>query len=149
MLKSKQKGFSMIELMVVLVIGAILISAIMQRTSRAETAQLKQRFVDDVALIASQAKGWKGTKSAYTGISMTTMTGMALLDTTWGAGTGVNPVGGNYTVTVNGTDSAAINVTATGMENSLCLQVENAIEPSTKGGNTAACAGGTLTATFK
>lgn len=145
---TKQKGFNLIEILIVLGIIAVGVAAVVAYQSRATTSSTANRFVSEISLIATQARVWKGAKTTYTGVSMTVLTAQELLEPTWATGTGVNPAGGNYTVAANATPTR-LTVTATGMPTALCLNVENQIEASTYQGANASCSGGTLTAVFQ
>lgn len=144
----KNGGFTLVELLIVIGVIAVLAAAIFANQLRATNASTTNRFVNDINLIVTQARVWKGVKTSYTGISLTVLTSMDLLDNTWGSGTGVNPAGGNYTVAV-GSPSTRLTLTATGMDQTMCLNVENQIEAGTVGGNSASCTSGTLTATYQ
>jgi len=147
--KQSQKGFSLVEIMAVLAIGAfIVVGALWTRTIAMDSLNSGQ-FTSDISTLSTQARAWRGIKPTYTGVSVSTLTGMSLLPSSWGAGSGINPAGGNYTLAANATDSTRVDLTATGMSQAFCLNVENQIEGTTDGGNRASCTSGTLTAVFR
>jgi prepilin-type N-terminal cleavage/methylation domain-containing protein len=144
-----QKGFSLIEIMAVLAIAALLVIGVLWSKQIVDDSLNSNQFTADIATLATQARAYRGLAPTYTGISVTALTGMGLLPTSWGAGSGVNPAGGDYTLAVNTSDSTRVDLTATGMSQVACLNVEKKIEGSTDGGSSATCSSGTLTAVFR
>jgi prepilin-type N-terminal cleavage/methylation domain-containing protein len=147
--QQSQKGFSLIEIMAVLAIAALLVIGVLWSKRIVDDSLNSNQFTADIATLTTQARAWRGLDPTYTGISVTALTGMGLLPSSWGAGAGVNPAGGNYTLAVNSTDATRVNLIATGMSTEGCLNVEKKIEGTTDGGNQASCSSGTLTAVFR
>ena len=147
--QTSQKGFSLIEIMAVLAIAAFLVLGVMWSKRIVDDSLNNNQFTSDIATLVTQARSWRGLDPTYTGISVTALTGMGLLPTSWGAGSGVNPAGGNYTLAANATNATRVDLTATGMSQEACLNVEKKIEGTTDGGNQASCSSGTLTAVFR
>ena len=147
-MRKNSRGFTLIEILVVLAIIAIIAAVAVRKATRAETATSSQRLTDEISMIATQARVWKGTRTAYTGISVTSLTAMDYLDSEWGDGTGAHPSGGNYSLAASG-GGTQFTVTATSLTTQLCGAAEHQLEPATVNGNTASCAGGTLSATFR
>lgn len=142
-LSSSSKGFTLIEIMVVIVILGVLAAVAWPKLSRANDAKNAKIIVDDIADINAAAKSWKGVSPNYTGISMTVLSAAELVEPTWGAGTGVNPVSGNYTAAASG---ANLVITATGLTTGMCETARRRLVNSVV---SVACAGGTLTVTVR
>ena len=147
--QQSQKEFSLIEIMAVLAIAALLVIGVLWSKRVVDDSLNSNQFTADIATLTTQARAWRGLDPTYTGISVTALTAMGLLPSSWGAGAGVNPAGGNYTLAVNSTDATRVDLTATGMSTEGCLNVEKKIEGTTDGGNQASCSSGTLTAVFR
>ncbi len=145
----RQQGFSLIEMSVVILVIAGLIAGVLWASKGVSDSSKVNRFTTEISTIAIQTRTWRGIDPRYTGVNFTALTTMGLLQATWGAGTGVNPAGGNYTVAANATDSTRFDLVATGMDQSMCLLIEKQIEGATSGGNQASCSAGTLTAVFQ
>lgn len=141
-IKSSQSGIALIDVIVALVIVAIATAFVMSRSERGDNAKLTKVISDDIADIHNAAISFKGTKPNYVGITMTQLTSQELLNTTWGDGTGINPMGGNYTVAATG--SSSVNIVATGLSTGLCNGLQSKLSNSFPA---VACAGTTLTVT--
>jgi type II secretory pathway pseudopilin PulG len=147
--KKTQQGIGIVEFLIALaLIGAALVFVYANAT-KATGKSTNQQIINEVQLIKSAATAWRGSLPTYTGISITELTGTDFLDTSWGSGTGINPVGGNYTVTVSGTDATAMVLTVTGMEDEQCAGVARTLDPSAASGTTSSCTSGTLSITFR
>jgi len=147
--RQKGKGFTLIEVLVVIAIIGALAAVIGEKVSNAETTKLSNIVIGDVMAIATGARSWRGSAYKYTGLSLSTLSTAEIVSSTWGTGVGVNPLGGNYTVAVNGTNANYQDVKATGLGPAVCSLVERHVEVATVGGNQASCSAGTLTAVFK
>jgi len=143
------KTLSLIEVMAVLAIVIFLVLGIIKVKSYVDDVLNSHTFTKDIGIITTQARSWRGLNPTYTGISVADLTEMGLLPKTWGAGSGVNPTGGNYILAANATDATRADLTVIGMSQEACLSIEIKIEVITDGGNRASCSGGTLTAVFR
>lgn len=136
-----KNGFTLVELLVVIAIIAILSVFVVPRITAAFDRSNAKAVVDDVTQILGAAISWKGIKTSYAGITFNDLTNSGLLRAAWGAGNGVNPKNGDYTVASAGTQ---VTVTATNLGNELCNNVLHSMEGSVAN---VSCAGGTLTVT--
>jgi prepilin-type N-terminal cleavage/methylation domain-containing protein len=146
---NRQKGYTMVEVILGVALVAMVLAIIFDQFNNAKNSTTAQRFSNEIAMMTAQSRIWKGSSPHYTGISVTALTNLGMLDNNWGAGTGVNPAGGNYALAVNSTDATILNVTTTGMANEFCLNVARTIQSRTVGGSGASCSSGTLTAQFR
>jgi len=141
--RKKNSGLALLEVVLAIVILAILASLILPRIVRLTDNKNSKVMIDNIADIGAAAASWKGANTSYTGISMTELTTTTnLLDASWGTGSGVNPVGGNYTAAASGNNLV---ITSTGLSTGLCEVTKKKLS-----GNviSAACATGTLTVTM-
>ena len=127
--KQRQKGFTIIELMIVVAALGVLAALVLPGMGRTNKATLTKRINDEVALIGAQAAGWRGADVRYTGVSIQTLVDQGLLNADWGDGTGANPAGGDYTVAVNSTDAALVDVGATGLPDDVCEAIKHKLTP--------------------
>ena len=148
-LLSNQHGYTMVEVILGVALVAIVLALIFDQFNNAKDSTTAQRFSTEISTMTAQSRIWKGSSPHYTGISVTALTNLAMLDSNWGAGTGVNPAGGNYSLAVDASDKTILKVTATGMTNPMCLNVARIIQSRTVNGSGASCSGGTLTAKFR
>lgn len=143
MKNSKSSGFTLIEIMVVIVILGVLAAVLWPKLSRGDDAKNAKIIVDDIAEINAAAKSWKGASNNYAGISITVLTAAEVLEPAWGNGAGANPVGGNYTAAPSGNN---LIVTATGLTTGMCETARRRLVGSAVA---VACAGGTLSVTVR
>ena len=144
-----QRGITMTEVLLGLTLVAIIIAILVDQYNNANESTVAQQFSSEITTMTAQSRIWKGTAPNYTGISVTALTSIGRLDNNWGAGTGVNPAGGNYTLAANATDATILDVTATGMTAAMCGNVARMIQSRTVNGSSASCTGGTLTGQFR
>lgn len=137
----KLKGFTIVELMVVVAIIGALVAVIGAGLLRANKASVSKRITDDVILYAAQASNYRGAQTSYAGVSVTNLITQGLLST----GAETNPAGGAYTIAAN-TNNTLVDIGAEDIGEDICAAVAHKL--STSGGITATCATGTLTATF-
>ncbi|MEH6454811.1 MAG: prepilin-type N-terminal cleavage/methylation domain-containing protein [Cocleimonas sp.] len=117
----KQKGFTLIEVVVALVIGGIVLGWAASKGAEAFQTYKIGVLADDVAVI-SKAMGEKyGDKASYAGASMVELE--KILPDTIGDGTGAAPWGGDYSVGT-GSSTRIYTVTTT---NIAALQGEKAV----------------------
>lgn len=109
----KQKGFTLLELMVVLVLAAIVLGWAGQKGFQAWQDYKVTRMTDDVTVISKAMNEKYGDKASYASASMTDL-GKRLPDYI-GDGVGTNPFSGNYSV-APGTEPRTYKVTVTKVE---------------------------------
>ena len=137
-----QKGFTIIEFMVVVALIGALTTIIGAGLLRANKGSVVKRITDDVVLYAAQASNYRGAQTAYTGVSVANLITQGLLS----ANAATNPAGGAYTVAPNGTDPTTVDIGADGLGDDTCAAVAHKF--TTGGNTTAACTSGALTVTF-
>jgi type II secretory pathway pseudopilin PulG len=147
--KKTQQGIGIVEILLgVALIGIAAVFVYVNATKATQNTANKQ-LTDEVVLIKSAGRAWRGVLPHYTGVSIAVMVDNGLLNSSWGSGTSINPAGGNYTVTVSGTDATAMVLTVTGMEDEQCAGVARTLDPSAASGTTSSCTSGTLSITFR
>jgi prepilin-type N-terminal cleavage/methylation domain-containing protein len=146
--KAHQQGFSIIELTVVLAVAGMLIVGALVAGNTVMSNMKSNRYVQDISLIVTAARAWKGIGTSYTDLSVAELTGMERLPTTWGDGVNQNPDGGNYVLTP-GTETAVgqFTIATTGADQPTCLNVLAQIQSQSVGVST--CETGNLSAVFK
>jgi len=97
--RNKEKGFSLIELMSVLVIVVILAAGVVYGIGAAKGSANLSKAIDQTAKIAKSAEIWRAANNNanYTGISMA-----ALAATLGNSAKLASPWGGVYSIAVNG-----------------------------------------------
>jgi prepilin-type N-terminal cleavage/methylation domain-containing protein len=146
--KAHQQGFSIIELTVVLAVAGMLIVGALVAGNTVMSNMKSNRYVQDISLIVTAARAWKGMGTSYTNLSVAELTGMERLPTAWGNGENQNPDGGNYVLTP-GTEAEVgqFTITTTGADQPTCLNVLAQIQSQSVGDST--CSTGDLSAVFK
>jgi len=147
--KKTQQGIGIVEFLIALALIGVALVFVYANATKATGKSANQQIANEVQLIKSSSTAWRGSLLTYTGISSIALTGTDLLDSSWGAGSGINPVGGNYTVAVSASDAAAMVITVTGMGNEQCAGVARTLDPSAAAGTTSSCTSGTLSITFR
>ena len=147
--KTAQQGIGILELLLVLALIGLALAFVFSNAQKATGKSYDQQILNDVLLIKSEAMAWRGPRPVFTGVSITALTSVGLLNTTWGAGTAINPVGGDYTLAVSGADAAAMRITATDLAAPQCAGLARALALSAAEGTTPSCTGGVLSVTFR
>jgi prepilin-type N-terminal cleavage/methylation domain-containing protein len=112
----KQRGFTFIEVLTVLSIIAIAtIGSLAVRDWAVGNSRVSEAK-SQIITIQSGTQLWRPKNGNFTGISMASMSGIAAVPESWGAGTELNPWGGNITVAVDGADATRYLVTLTGID---------------------------------
>ena len=147
--KKTQQGIGIVEILLgVALIGIAAVFVYVNATKATQNTANKQ-LTDEVVLIKSAGRAWRGVLPHYTGVSIAVMVDNGLLNSSWGSGTSVNPHGGNYTAVVNASDATLMTVTASGMTQSQCNGNARTLAPNAAEGTTPSCTSGTLTAIFR
>ncbi len=105
--KNKNKGFTVLELVVVISIIGILAIVIMASTKGKETATKIQATANEVAMIYKACQDWRLLKGQanFTGISLAELVNNNLWQNK------PNPIGTNYTIAVSPTDTTKVRIT--------------------------------------
>ena len=146
-IKKKQKGFTLVELLVAIAIGAVFSLWAYNSISAATGKGNVGRAADVVTTVAAAAVEWRSLRPNFTGVSMTVLANMDLIPDSLGVGTGTNPWGGNYGIAVNGTNSGQFDITITGITDAgQMASLEDKLDQAI--GNNASISGTTVTVTF-
>lgn len=112
----QQQGFTFIEVLTVLSIIAIAtIGSLAVRDWAVGNSRVSEAK-SQIITIQSGTQLWRPKNGNFTGISMASMSGIAAVPENWGAGTELNPWGGNVTVAVDSADPTRYLVTLTGID---------------------------------
>lgn len=111
-----QKGFTFIEVLTVLsIIALATIGSLALRDWAVGNSRVSEAK-SQIITIQSGAQLWRPRTGDLTGISMTAMSSIAAVPEVWGAGTSINPWGGNISIAVDGTDTSLYVITVSGIE---------------------------------
>lgn len=121
-MNKKQSGFTLIELMIVLVAGGLVLAWASSKGVAMWEDYKVTRFVDDVNSIGVAANQKYGNSASYGSASMSDL-GKRLPENI-GDGVGTNPWGGNYSLGP-GTEPRTYIITATKLEERNGLKVED------------------------
>lgn len=138
--KKKQGGFLSLELIAVLVAVAAIMGGVMEVIKQMNDASARRTVQSDISVIATGVSDWAGDVIDYTGVSMTALSGDEYIPSRYGDGVSKNPLGGNYVVAVDGSDTRKYTIQITGLTASMCKQIAK----KTEGG---ACSSTTVTVT--
>lgn len=143
----RQKGFSMIELLAVIVVGAMFVLIAAQLASRGIDAGDQKRLENDIDMLRIGASEWKGHRPSYSGVNCDYLLEFEYVKApSWnGTCNGANPKGGNYTVTAASPESN-LTITAANLSTSLCTRTARQREETAL---SASCSSGTLTIVYE
>ncbi|MDQ2077384.1 prepilin-type N-terminal cleavage/methylation domain-containing protein [Marinimicrobium sp. ABcell2] len=141
-----QKGLALAELLVALGVLAVLGLAVWNQISRTNAASSETRLLNEIGELRVAANNFRGNRPNYTGLTCEALVSDDYVEFPWANCSGVNPLGGNYTIGPHSSNNSNITATATGLGESLCNRVARSFEPNAMG---AACSGGTLTVHFR
>jgi len=128
--KARQRGFTLLEVGLALVVAMLVIAAAaMAFTTQRDRAEVKSA-VDGVNALYSGAANWAMSRpSSYTGVSCAVLVAQGALPPVLGNCTATNPWGGNYTVSVNASNSAHVDITLTNVPNGPGAQLVDKLTP--------------------
>lgn len=121
-MKTKQHGFTLIELMVVLLLIGLVSTWVGSKALEAWEDYKVTRFIDDVNTISKAVNQKYGSSASYSGASMSDL-GKRLPDSI-DDGVGTNPWGGNYSVTP-GAEPRTYIISGTKLQERAGLKVED------------------------
>ena len=125
--RTRQQGFSIIELTVVLAVAGMLIVGALVAANTVMSSMKANRYVSDIALMVTAARAWKGISSSYAGLTgVGTLVDMGRLP----ADAATNPDGGTYTL-VGGTadgETGQFTIATTLTSQATCLNVNKQLE---------------------
>jgi prepilin-type N-terminal cleavage/methylation domain-containing protein len=143
--RTRQQGFSIIELTVVLAVAGMLIVGALVAANTVMSSMKANRYVSDIALMVTAARAWKGIGSSYKDLTVGDLVAMGRLPTD----AATNPDGGTYTL-VGGTavgETGQFTITTSEADSKTCENVLAQIQTQSEG--TATCTDGNLSAVFK
>ena len=153
--RTRQQGFSIIELTVVLAVAGMLIVGALVAANTVMSSMKANRYVSDIALMVTAARAWKGIGSSYAGltknpagettVAIDVLIKMGRLPTD----AATNPDGGTYTL-VGGTavgETGQFTITTSEADSKTCENVLAQIQTQSEG--TATCTDSNLSAVFK
>jgi prepilin-type N-terminal cleavage/methylation domain-containing protein len=148
--RTRQQGFSIIELTVVLAVAGMLIVGALVAANTVMSSMKANRYVSDIALMVTAARAWKGIGSSYAGLTKNpagettkaigTLIGMGRLPTD----AATNPDGGDYVLTPA---IGQFTITTSEADSKTCENVLAQIQSQSVGVST--CETGNLSAVFK
>ena len=147
--RTRQQGFSIIELTVVLAVAGMLIVGALVAANTVMSSMKANRYVSDIALMVTAARAWKGIGSSYAGlikkgtetaVAIDALIGMGRLP----EGAAKNPDGGDYVLTPG---TGQFTITTSEADSKTCENVLAQIQTQSEG--TATCTDGNLSAVFK
>lgn len=112
----QSKGFTFIEVLTVLSIIALATIGTLALRDWAVGNSRVSEAKSQIVTIQSGAQIWRPRTGDLTGISMAAMSSIAAIPENWGAGTKINPWGGDMTIAVDGSDQSVYVITVTGIE---------------------------------
>ena len=122
-IRGRQQGFSVIELMIVLAVAGMLIVGALVAGTTVMSGVKSNRYVTKIVAIATQARGWKGIKTTYEGLSLTDLVNMGRVPD-------VNtPDGGEFSAAEDDDDNSQFNIAATYMPEAICLDAAAQLLP--------------------
>jgi prepilin-type N-terminal cleavage/methylation domain-containing protein len=114
-IQKKQKGFTLIEVIIVIVIIGILSVAAMGNSDNAQSTGEIAAAKSQVETLMRGAKSYAGYNGDLTGISMTELSSMGKVPEDWGDGTGILPWNGDMAISVDSTDETRATITLSGI----------------------------------
>jgi prepilin-type N-terminal cleavage/methylation domain-containing protein len=123
--RTRQQGFSIIELTVVLAVAGMLIVGALVAANTVMSSMKANRYVSDIALMVTAARAWKGIGSSYEHLAVGDLVAMGRLPTD----AATNPDGGTYVLTP-GTEATAgqFTITTTLTSTATCNNVNKQLE---------------------
>jgi len=113
MMRKNKKGFTLVELLAVIGIVGVILGVVLVGSSSARTTAKISTTVQQIQLIYGACQSWVGNgRVNYTGISLTTLQNAGYLPSNL-----LNPWGGTYTVSVNGSNSNRVDIQTTQIPN--------------------------------
>lgn len=104
-----KKGFTLVELMIVLGVIALLLGVILLSARGTQTAAKITGTTTEIQQIYGACQTWIGNgRTSYTGLTIATLQGIGYIPATL-----KSPWAGTFTVAVNGTDSSRVNISLT------------------------------------
>jgi len=144
--RARQRGFTLLEVGLAVVVSMLVIAAAaMAFTTQRAKASVKSA-VEGVNYIYQASQDWASTRPNFTGVSCAALVAQNLLPQVLGSCTGTNPWGGNYTVAVNGSNSARVDITLTNVPTGPGAQMVDKLTPFATA--TPSYTSGTFTVTF-
>jgi type II secretory pathway pseudopilin PulG len=108
-MKLNKKGFTLVEIMIVLGVVVLIIGVVLFAGRRVQTAARITAAAQQIQQTYGAGQTWVGNgRTAYTGISLATLQGIGYIPKAFSS-----PWGGAYAVAVNSADVSRMDITAT------------------------------------
>lgn len=123
---SRQKGFTLTEFMIVMVLGGLVIAGVAAGVSRALGSTRSNSEIGDLQQVFTSIQKIYANKANYSGVTLTTLINLNAFPTTWVSGANVNNRwSGSMTVAAATISTAndALAVTSTGVPDYECKEV--------------------------
>lgn len=113
---NKQKGFTLVEVMIAIAVGLTLLIAFLPQIEQAFFASDSAKFRTHVLELNKGAAQYKAKKNVMTGASMAEFKKKKFISKKMDDGAGKNPWGGDYTIAVSSTNPTQYVITGTGVQ---------------------------------
>lgn len=108
-----KKGFTLVELMIVLGVIALLLSIILLSARGTQTAAKITGTAKEIQQVYGACQTWIGNgRTSYTGISLATLQSVGYIPATFSS-----PWAGAFTVSVNASDSSRVDISVAAVPN--------------------------------
>lgn len=148
MKKIKNKGFTIIELVAVMVIIAVILGAVLAAVKGAtDNSRITSAVVTVRALQTASVNYYNGNGGSYTGLSLSTLASGNYLPANFTSGTNQNPWNGNITVAPD-SNANWFDITFTNVPSTASTALTNAVSKLTQTAPTYTATSQTWTAAF-
>lgn len=144
--RKKEKGYSIVELLCVLMVIAILIGVIVAVYYKVSRNAHKDQTKTEVLEIASAAKDWKAGRTNYSGLTMDALCQEDGLSKDL-CGDRHNSFGGSYSIASTGPNNSQFIITTDGVPTGIDASLSEELRPSSLDQKSTTGTGGTVTMT--
>lgn len=129
----KKGGFSLIEMMLVMIVIGVLLSVVLSGKGVADTSRVSSSS-QSIKALHNSSMSYMTDNLTYTGVSVASLIAGEYLPTGFDA-TGSNPFGGNYAVAPNSGDSTQVDISLTNVTAGNATKLNNMFANSSNGTN--------------